>query len=98
LRHAMREQGLKEVRFRFEFEGTRIISHQWFCWIDAGSDSRRGICNSPATADRTYSESADRCAFRRSGQQGIMTVYRNDGAFDSSNVETRELLSKPLAW
>ena len=25
LRHAMREQGLKEVRFRFEFEGTRII-------------------------------------------------------------------------
>ena len=27
LRHAMREQGLKEVRFRFEFEGTRIISH-----------------------------------------------------------------------
>jgi len=27
LRHEMREQGLKEVRFRFEFEGTRIISH-----------------------------------------------------------------------
>jgi D-glycero-alpha-D-manno-heptose-7-phosphate kinase len=27
LRHAMREQGLKEVRFRFEFEGTRIISY-----------------------------------------------------------------------
>jgi D-glycero-alpha-D-manno-heptose-7-phosphate kinase len=27
LRHAMREQGLKEVRFRFDFEGTRIISH-----------------------------------------------------------------------
>jgi D-glycero-alpha-D-manno-heptose-7-phosphate kinase len=26
LRHAMREQGLKEVRFRFEFEGTRLIS------------------------------------------------------------------------
>jgi len=26
-------------------------------------------------------------AFRRSGQQGIMTVYRNEGAFDSSNVE-----------
>jgi len=26
-------------------------------------------------------------AFRRSGQRGIMTVYRNDGAFDSSNVE-----------
>ena len=26
-------------------------------------------------------------AFRRSGEQGIMTVYRNDGAFDSSNVE-----------
>jgi D-glycero-alpha-D-manno-heptose-7-phosphate kinase len=27
LRHALREKGLKEVRFRFEFEGTRIISH-----------------------------------------------------------------------
>ena len=27
LRHAMREQGLKEVRFRFDFEGTRIVSH-----------------------------------------------------------------------
>lgn len=27
LRHCMREQGLKEVRFRFDFEGTRIISH-----------------------------------------------------------------------
>jgi D-glycero-alpha-D-manno-heptose-7-phosphate kinase len=27
LRHAMREQGLKEVRFRFDFEGARIISH-----------------------------------------------------------------------
>jgi len=27
LRHAMRERGLKEVRFRFDFEGTRIISH-----------------------------------------------------------------------
>jgi len=27
LRHAMREQGLREVRFRFEFEGTRVISH-----------------------------------------------------------------------
>jgi D-glycero-alpha-D-manno-heptose-7-phosphate kinase len=27
LRHAMREKGLKEVRFRFDFEGTRILSH-----------------------------------------------------------------------
>ena len=27
LRHAMRAQGLREVRFRFDFEGTRIISH-----------------------------------------------------------------------
>jgi D-glycero-alpha-D-manno-heptose-7-phosphate kinase len=27
LRHAMREQGLKEVRFRFDFEGTSVISH-----------------------------------------------------------------------
>jgi D-glycero-alpha-D-manno-heptose-7-phosphate kinase len=27
LRHAMREAGLKEVRFRFDFEGTRVISH-----------------------------------------------------------------------
>jgi D-glycero-alpha-D-manno-heptose-7-phosphate kinase len=26
LRHAMREQGLKEVRFRFDFEGTCVIS------------------------------------------------------------------------
>ena len=26
LRHAMREHGLKEVRFRFDFEGTRVIS------------------------------------------------------------------------
>jgi D-glycero-alpha-D-manno-heptose-7-phosphate kinase len=26
LRHAMRQQGLREVRFRFDFEGTRIIS------------------------------------------------------------------------
>jgi len=26
LRHAMRENGLKEVRFRFDFEGTRIVS------------------------------------------------------------------------
>jgi len=26
LRHAMREQGLKEVRFRFDFEGTRVVS------------------------------------------------------------------------
>lgn len=26
LRHAMREKGLKEVRFRFDFEGTRIVS------------------------------------------------------------------------
>jgi len=28
LRHAMREQGLREVRFRFDLEGTRIISHE----------------------------------------------------------------------
>lgn len=28
LRHAMRQQGLKEVRFRFDFEGTRVISHE----------------------------------------------------------------------
>ena len=27
LRHAMREQGLREVRFRFDFEGTRVVSH-----------------------------------------------------------------------
>ncbi|HEX6504789.1 MAG TPA: galactokinase [Terriglobales bacterium] len=27
LRHAMREQGLREVRFRFDFEGTRIINY-----------------------------------------------------------------------
>ncbi len=27
LRHAMREQGLKEVRFRFDFEGTRVLSY-----------------------------------------------------------------------
>ncbi|MFN0164941.1 MAG: galactokinase [Bryobacteraceae bacterium] len=26
LRHAMRKQGLKEVRFRFDFEGTRVLS------------------------------------------------------------------------
>ena len=26
LRHAMRGQGLKEVRFRFDFEGTRLVS------------------------------------------------------------------------
>jgi D-glycero-alpha-D-manno-heptose-7-phosphate kinase len=26
LRHAMRELGLKEVRFRFDFEGTRVVS------------------------------------------------------------------------
>ena len=25
LRHTMREAGLKEVRFRFDFEGTRIV-------------------------------------------------------------------------
>ncbi len=25
LRHAMREQGLKEVRFRFDFEGTKVV-------------------------------------------------------------------------
>ncbi len=28
LRHAMREKGLKEVRFRFDFEGTRIVSQE----------------------------------------------------------------------
>ena len=28
LRHALREQGLKEVRFRFDFEGTRVLSHE----------------------------------------------------------------------
>jgi len=28
LRHAMHEQGLREVRFRFDFEGTRIVSHE----------------------------------------------------------------------
>jgi D-glycero-alpha-D-manno-heptose-7-phosphate kinase len=28
LRHAMREKGLKEVRFRFDFEGTRIVAHE----------------------------------------------------------------------
>lgn len=28
LRHAMREKGLKEVRFRFDFEGTRVVSHE----------------------------------------------------------------------
>jgi D-glycero-alpha-D-manno-heptose-7-phosphate kinase len=26
LRHAMREAGLKEVRFRFDFEGTKLVS------------------------------------------------------------------------
>jgi D-glycero-alpha-D-manno-heptose-7-phosphate kinase len=26
LRHAMREAGLKEVRFRFDFEGTKLMS------------------------------------------------------------------------
>jgi len=25
LRHAMREKGLQEVRFRFDFEGTKIL-------------------------------------------------------------------------
>jgi D-glycero-alpha-D-manno-heptose-7-phosphate kinase len=28
LRHALRQQGLREVRFRFEFEGTRVLSHE----------------------------------------------------------------------
>jgi D-glycero-alpha-D-manno-heptose-7-phosphate kinase len=27
LRHAMREMGLKEIRFRFDFEGTRVVSY-----------------------------------------------------------------------
>jgi D-glycero-alpha-D-manno-heptose-7-phosphate kinase len=26
LRHAMRQAGLKEVRFRFDFEGTKLVS------------------------------------------------------------------------
>jgi D-glycero-alpha-D-manno-heptose-7-phosphate kinase len=26
LRHAMREQGLKEVRFKFDFEGTKLLT------------------------------------------------------------------------
>jgi D-glycero-alpha-D-manno-heptose-7-phosphate kinase len=26
LRHAMREQGLKEVRFKFDFEGTKVLT------------------------------------------------------------------------
>jgi D-glycero-alpha-D-manno-heptose-7-phosphate kinase len=26
LRHAMREQGLQEVRFRFDFEGTKVVT------------------------------------------------------------------------
>ena len=26
LRHAMREKGLTEVRFRFDFEGTRVLN------------------------------------------------------------------------
>jgi D-glycero-alpha-D-manno-heptose-7-phosphate kinase len=26
LRHTMREKGLKEVRFRFDFEGTKILN------------------------------------------------------------------------
>jgi D-glycero-alpha-D-manno-heptose-7-phosphate kinase len=26
LRHAMRERGLREVRFRFDFEGTKIVA------------------------------------------------------------------------
>ena len=26
LRHAMRDRGLKEVRFRFDFEGTKILN------------------------------------------------------------------------
>ena len=25
LRHALRQQGLKEVRFRFDFEGTKLL-------------------------------------------------------------------------
>jgi NDP-sugar pyrophosphorylase family protein len=29
-------------------------------------------------------------AFLASGKQGLMTVYRNDGAFDASNVEFRD--------
>ena len=28
LRHAMREKGLEEVRFRFDFEGTKILNQQ----------------------------------------------------------------------
>jgi D-glycero-alpha-D-manno-heptose-7-phosphate kinase len=27
LRHVMRERGLKEVRFKFDFEGTKLLSH-----------------------------------------------------------------------
>ena len=27
LRHAMQEQGLKEVRFKFDFEGTKLLTH-----------------------------------------------------------------------
>jgi D-glycero-alpha-D-manno-heptose-7-phosphate kinase len=26
LRHAMRQAGLKEVRFRFDFEGTKLLT------------------------------------------------------------------------
>ena len=25
--HALHEEGLKEVRFRFDFEGTRLVTH-----------------------------------------------------------------------
>ncbi len=28
LRHALRSEGLREVRFRFDFEGTRVVTHE----------------------------------------------------------------------
>ena len=42
LRHAMREAGLREVRFRFDFEGTKVIILQTASVLDRGLLGWRG--------------------------------------------------------
>jgi NDP-sugar pyrophosphorylase family protein len=74
------------VQLRFSFDGERLLG--------TGGALRRAVPLLPETFFVLYGDSYLLCdyraaadTFRRSRKRGLMTVYRNEGRFDTSNVE-----------
>ena len=82
----MGDGGRWGVQVQYAFDGPRLLGTGGALRAAADRAGRRpsSSCTATRTSAATFARS--RRAFLESGQPGLMTVFRNDGRFDRSNV------------